>query len=285
MLHRIWFFIIMITLPLMAHAKPNQVVPQIEDVAKKYYDIDTHQFDDHPNYKIFVAIPKRITPESRVIYLLDGNGQFPLFVNQITQKEGNNYPILIGLGYQSDNAYPTELRTKDYTPQVNGDAFSKGGGFVSFYQFIKTELKPWVNNTYQLANHQDLLFGHSFGGLFTLMVYQQDPLQFDNYVSASPSLWWGEGSMIDLTKLKSSATLRNIVFTTGELEQQSAQSKTNEVQKQFELKKRSWITLKQLYDEVSAENTTINYYIFAGKSHGSSIPSAIDIAVKTAGYQ
>lgn len=51
------------------------------------------------------------------------------------------------------------------------------------------------------------------------MVYQNHPTDFQHFVSASPSLWWGEGEMVDLDKLTRSSTASPIAITLGELEE------------------------------------------------------------------
>ena len=42
-----------------------------------------------------------------------------------------------------------------------------------------------------------VLFGHSFGGLFTLYSLFTQPGVFDTYVAASPSLWFNDGVILE----------------------------------------------------------------------------------------
>ena len=133
--------------------------------------------------------------------------------------------ILVGIGYK--NAFLTDsLRNRDYTfPQAAvQDSFPVSGGANLFLAFIKTELIPFIHKTYRTDNAVLTLMGHSLGGYFTLFAMQQGLSDknnlFKQYVSASPSLYYGDQYLI---KTLQNTTLSNnnpqtLVLTIGENE-------------------------------------------------------------------
>jgi predicted alpha/beta superfamily hydrolase len=87
------------------------------------------------------------------------------------------------------------LRNRDYTfPEaLPQDSFLLSGGGENFYQFIKSELIPQIDKTYQTDTTYRTIMGHSLGGYFTLYALMRDlytqPL-FNNYIAASPSIFY-----------------------------------------------------------------------------------------------
>ena len=78
-----------------------------------------------------------------------------------------------------------DRREHDLTP-TPGDSH-KGGGGDSLYRFIKEELIPFVEKNYRTYNYR-LLGGVSYGGLFVMNAFVNDPLYFNGYLSLSPSM-------------------------------------------------------------------------------------------------
>jgi predicted alpha/beta superfamily hydrolase len=154
------------------------------------------------SFNIFVRLPKnynRNNPEKYpVIYHVDGNAYFNHISNSVQQlnknKEFTREPIVVGIGYE--NAYVMDsLRNRDYTfPEaLPQDSFLLSGGGENFYQFIKSELIPQIDKTYQTDTTYRTIMGHSLGGYFTLYALMRDlytqPL-FNNYIAASPSIFY-----------------------------------------------------------------------------------------------
>ncbi len=88
-------------------------------------------------------------------------------------------------------------RAHDLTPTASFALTADGkplplptsGGGQSFRRMIATELIPLIDRRYRTTPFR-ILFGHSFGGLFTVDVLLTQPDLFRAYVAASPSLWW-----------------------------------------------------------------------------------------------
>jgi len=91
--------------------------------------------------------------------------------------------ITIGIGYPG-----ASQRNRDYTI-----------GFMSFYQFLKDELIPYIDEEYNTDPYNRTLFGHSYGGicaLFTMFQYLDcNDILFNNIIAASPSIWWPDGNL------------------------------------------------------------------------------------------
>ena len=191
-------------------AQPVQQIPQVVSKAGKLYHIRYQDmvWQTHP-YRVLVATPRSAPVDKRLpaaLYVLDGNAQFPLAINAIGKKwtamSGNaqssaSLPVIVGLGYPESKAYPLAARTRDYTYATPGEAFAAGGGAANFYDFVSSQVRPYIEKQYATDPKHQILSGHSFGGLFALYVLLNHPSAFDQYVIGSPSLWWGNGAILN----------------------------------------------------------------------------------------
>lgn len=213
----------------------------------------------------------------KVLYILDANAQFPIILNLYAKKfKDYNDLIIVGIGYNSGLAYDIKLRTFDYTPEIinkkNNKMFQNGGGAGKFYDFLHMNLMPFVESNYRINNSKKSLFGHSFGGLFCLYVLFNHSDTFDNYICASPSLWWGEGSIIPQNMPYLENYPKSITITLGELELESKRgySPINAE------------VLAQRLKEQSGGFGNVQFLLFEDKTHGSIIPDALESAIKAA---
>jgi len=193
-----------------SRAQPVQEIPQVVSTAGKLYNIryqdmvwQMHQ------YRVLVATPRSAPVDKRLpaaLYVLDGNAQFPLVINAIDEKwtamsanaqSTANLPVIVGLGYPEAKAYPLAARTRDFTYATPGKAFAAGGGAANFYDFVSSQVRPYIEKQYATDPEHQVLSGHSFGGLFALYVLLNHPNAFDQYVIGSPSLWWGNGAILN----------------------------------------------------------------------------------------
>lgn len=90
-----------------------------------------------------------------------------------------------------DFTFPTrnELDKKD---------FPTTGQSQNFIGFIESELQPYIDEKYRTASTKTLI-GQSLGGLLATEVLFKKPDLFDNYIIASPSLWWDDESLLQYT--------------------------------------------------------------------------------------
>ncbi|HEM8212009.1 TPA: alpha/beta hydrolase [Providencia rettgeri] len=275
---------ILLCMTSSAFSRPSQTIPSMDEQVSQFYDIQqTDMTYGDRALRIYSAVPYNVTAQRPILYMLDGNGLYPKAVNRAVEKlPADKLPIIIGIGYPIDEAFPKAWRTYDYTPPVAGDEFKQGGGSPALYQFLTDTIRPWAEKQFPIDKSKQTLFGHSFGGLFTLMAYQQQPDDFQFYVSASPSLWWGKGSMVDLAKLTAKQAASPLFMTLGGLEESPDLSKLSAEQVQNYQARKSWISTRQVCTEIANHQRHCEFRLFDGKNHGSVIPDAIDKALDVA---
>ena len=148
----------------MILATPDFIIPKINENMNTLYKI--HQkdflFESKP-YRLFIAEPKANNKPLSVLYMLDGNAQFPIAVNTVDPTQA--LPLIVGIGYVSENAYAIAERQRDYTFPVNGEDFKNGGGASDFLRFIQTQVKPEIEQQYHINPEKQFFFGHSFTSL------------------------------------------------------------------------------------------------------------------------
>lgn len=168
---------------------------------------DLHSQRTGKDYRIFVSEPRHAPPPDGypVLYVLDGNALFPGLAIQAQALEDRPDPnlrdsvLVVGIGYPGEALYDFKARAEDYTPKADdrqrlpGREPPPSGGADDFLAFIEHELKPLIAKRYQVDARRQTLFGHSYGGLFTLYTLFTKPQAFQGYVAASPSIWWYQG--------------------------------------------------------------------------------------------
>lgn len=145
--------------------------------------------------KEYYSKPEKNYP---VVILLDGNFYYPIMSSIVQQYEiaGLLQPvILVGIGYKSFEAMDS-LRVRDYLfpKALPSDELAAVGGGLDFFSYLTKELIPKIDKTYRTESANRTLLGHSFGGYFVLYsLFNQtasDKIEFQNFISASPSLWY-----------------------------------------------------------------------------------------------
>lgn len=135
-----------------------------------------------------------------VIYLLDGSAdedfihvaglvQFNSFewINQVPKS------IVVGIATvdrKRDFTFPTTLE-KDKT------RFPTTGHSDRFISFIEKELQPFIEKKYKTTESK-MIIGQSLGGLLGSEILLKKPSLFNKYVIVSPSIWWDNGSILNL---------------------------------------------------------------------------------------
>ncbi len=164
-------------------------------------------------YRIFVFKPADPPPPSGfpVVVVTDGNLSFPLAatMDAAFALNGGKAALVVGVGYAIDNPMKfIGLRTRDLTPPtpLSGIRQNPGqppvkledyGGSENFYRFLIEELRPAIAYAYSVNADDQTLYGHSWGGLFTLNVLFNHPGSFRNFVASSPSIWWNKRSVLN----------------------------------------------------------------------------------------
>jgi len=140
-----------------------------------------------------VLLPEKYKPDSKekyeVVYLLDGKDNIKLIsqIQQFAEQESYIPPFIIVAIFNTD-------RNRDLTPTPLKN-LSTSGGAANFLSFLKKELLPYIDKTYP-TNGENILYGHSFGGLFAMFALLNEPQLFSSYLAVDPSFWWDNGYVI-----------------------------------------------------------------------------------------
>lgn len=170
------------------------------------------------DYLIQVYKPKAEAPKDgyEVVYILDGNATFPYASLKAQGMDKNSRanktpPLIVAIGYTAKELFDVKARSFDYTPPYNGELkfpenrgssqFTQGGA-DKFYSFIQKQLKLVIEKNYHINKQKQTLFGHSYGGLFTLYAFLNHSEDFQNFVAASPSIWWNDFFILNQLKNK-----------------------------------------------------------------------------------
>ncbi len=250
------------------------------------------------NYLIQVFEPKVSPPKDgfSVIYMLDGNASFP-YASVIAQAVEFSFkrhhqapPIIVAIGYDIDSTIDVEARTFDYTPPIEGELIAPVhrsnspypiGGAEDFYQFIQYQLKPLIAQHYTINTLDQSLFGHSYGGLFTLYTLLKHPESFQHYYAASPSIWWHDEYL-----LKQAADFKNQYTTDKTLKPitltlSAGEGEIKKLNKRHTSQKLSDITrFAQALSEIN--NVKTDHYIISHASHFEAMFPAINRAISDA---
>jgi len=135
-----------------------------------------------------------------VVYLLDGSADED-FIHVSGLYQYNSFEwihlvpksIVVGIASvdrRRDFTYPTTI-------EADRKKYPTTGHSDKFIAFIEKELQPFIKQKYKVNNDKTIL-GQSLGGLLATEILLKKPLLFNRYVIVSPSLWWDNGSLLNL---------------------------------------------------------------------------------------
>jgi predicted alpha/beta superfamily hydrolase len=166
-------------------------------------------------YRLFVSIPTRrpTPPEGHaVVYLIDGNLHFGIAVDtariQACWPDVID-PVVVGIGYPTDSVSTAlDLRMIDLTTPISEERLKKGfiakmprpsegfGGMDNYFRVIEEEVKPRVEAMVAINRQEQVLMGHSLGGLTTLHALFRHTATFQQFVAISPSIWFNDCAVL-----------------------------------------------------------------------------------------
>jgi len=209
--------------------------PENKDINSSFLnkEFSTYSKAVKDSFYISVQLPEDYYKDSAIkyptVYVLDGNFHFPMLASVLRQYEkGGLLPpmILIGIGYKSFKLMDS-LRVRDYMypAALPSDEMNAVGGGKSFDDFLTNQLVPYVDSNYNTKKSNRSLLGHSFGGYFSLYALlnqiNNNKTVFTNFASASPSLWYNNfylNQLTDKLKNRNNRDTLNIFMTVGGLE-------------------------------------------------------------------
>lgn len=139
-----------------------------------------------------VVLPKDYKADLKdrydVLYILDGEGPTKLFtpIQQLMEQEGFvPRTILVGISNVD--------RARDFLP-TKVESYTTSGGANNFLSFFKEDLIPFINKNYPSSGKNNL-YGHSWGGVFSMYAFLKEPSLFESYLVCDPSFWWDNKHM------------------------------------------------------------------------------------------
>lgn len=121
-----------------------------------------------------------------MLYVIDGEWNTGTFVNIHWYLHAIGFaPSAIIIGVPNVYKGSWNKRDHDFTPSVAAEARMSGGA-KQFLAFFKEELIPFVRKKYHPGGDA-ILFGGSYGGLFTMYVLLTDPSVFAGYLCSDPA--------------------------------------------------------------------------------------------------
>jgi predicted alpha/beta superfamily hydrolase len=163
--------------------------------------------------KISVAAPAMVPPGATipVLYVVDGDFLFGIaaeLARVLTSVAAFPPFYVVGIGYDADYLDFLKLRTADLSPPISAEAAAamgsigamvgadRNGGADRFLAFLADTLKPEIAARYPETGGEQILFGHSLGGLFAAHALLTRPGAFTSFIVGSPSLWWDGFSIL-----------------------------------------------------------------------------------------
>lgn len=264
-------------------------------------------------FRIFVAYPHAPPPPSGfpVAYVLDANAVFGTVTEAVRLQSarpdatGVTPAVVVGIGYPNELPLDPVRRTFDYTPMVDpaalaprpdGSNWPPTGGADAFLDFIEDELKPAIAGMAPIDPHRQVLFGHSFGGLFTLYALFRRPQSFQTFVAGSPSIWFGGGAILAIEKefsalVEAAAGQRSVLIGVGGLEQTPPPARGAFKQRDAEVRA-AWIERNRMVDnaremaarleKLAANGLRVRYDEFPDENHVSVVPPLVSRALRFA---
>lgn len=263
-------------------------------------------------HRICVARPHGPPPSPDgypLIVLTDANAAFATMADAVGLRSrrpevtGVVPAVVVGLGYPTDEPLDLVRRTYDYTPvprgplemppRPDGSVWPPVGGADAFLDFIEADVMPTIGRDLPLDPARRTLFGHSFGGLFSLYALFTRPGLFRTHVAASPSIWFADGVILEherrfVAALQPDADLR-LLITMGGCEQEPTAVEMDGADAAV---RADWKRRNRMIDNaremaarlapLAGRGPTVEYVEFPDEDHVSVVPAAISRAVTLA---
>lgn len=186
------------------------VGPTIVNRGSEIYSFSSFKLDSadgQRHYWVQIGVPKRAAPAAGypVLYMVDGNAAMGLIgESELEAIDILSPPVLVAIGYDTAARVDTLSRAYDYTPPIIQDGKPiapvvrgrPGGGAEIFARFIEQQIKPRVEAMARIDRNRQTLWGHSFGGLFTLYTLRNHPEFYQRYAAGDASLWYHDGEVV-----------------------------------------------------------------------------------------
>lgn len=181
--NKISIFIIVVFTAVLHHQSRAQ--PNDKNIATGKY-VKVHSKILNEDRTILVNLPDDYETSSKIypiLYILDGEDIHRLIrsLAAITFYSGvRRFPKMIIIAILNTD------RIRDMTPRKILQRENSGHG-DAFWEFIVSELNPYIERKYRSARYR-ILFGGSLAGMFTVYTLFDRPESFDVYIASRPTL-------------------------------------------------------------------------------------------------
>lgn len=238
-------------------------------------------------YRIGILTPRGQIPGGGfpVVFFLDGQAVLEHLTDDYLRSL-ESLPAIVTLGYDTDQRFAGNERSRDYTPPAaNGGAVEDprgrpGGGAAAYLAVIRESILPRVQALAPIDMSRSTIWGHSYGGLFSLFAASEVASPFSAHVVASPSLWWDNATYLARVTAQIDAGYwppRPLIIHKGELERERA-SNPSGANAQKLVQMRAALpddALGQLVAQMQAAEVPITYEVFPRLSHGESFSASL----------
>lgn len=252
--------------------------------------IDFTAEGDGLDYRLYISVPSGKAPPAGwpVIYVLDGNTYFASISDAVRVRSldpGDISPaVVVGIGYPTADLEEVLVRRIEDLTSVRPSATEekrlaqlsipgKFGNADRFLRAIEAEFMARVVAIAPVDPEKRTLFGHSYGGHFTIHTLMERPGLFSSYIVISPSMWLRDRDLLRRARLfaamgASSVRSAKMLLVVGSLEGSSAGTgSVNYFSSQMRANTRSFY-------EIMKDAMTIEYSEAEAESH-LSIPWAV----------
>jgi predicted alpha/beta superfamily hydrolase len=154
--------------------------------------------------------------------------------------------------------------SRDLTPVPIAGMEDKTGGGKDFLSFVTNDLFEFIDSTYKTNDHR-IFMGHSFGGLFGVHAFIENPKSFDDYILIGTSIATRADYIQEAFKqkiLNSNDELNHkIYFSIGGSEESRMQ--------------KSSLWLLEGLESKKLKNLKWKYEVHPGKNHHTAVPISL----------
>nr|WP_245214846.1 alpha/beta hydrolase-fold protein [Pararoseomonas indoligenes] len=237
-------------------------------------------------HRILLSWPEAPPPPGGypVLLLADGSATFATAAEIARLRTGRGAKdvgagLIVGLGHGGEGPYDRAARARDYTPSFPA-APAGAGGADGFLDFVIGGVLPELERRFPIDRARLGLFGHSYGGLLALYAFFSRPGLFRRVASASPSLWFAEGAVLEMARRFAAAPPpaaagSALLLTVGGLEEADDGTPRGPVR----VARRMVGRARDLAAILRGASVAVDFTEFPGENHGSVLPAALSRAV------
>ncbi len=146
------------------------------------------------------------TTQYPVIYILDG-GMEEDFIHLVGLVRFNTQPWIARFPRSIVVGIENTKRRRDFTFEVGSldfledmdipkEQFVEYGGSEYYISFMEHELQKNIDSIYRTSG-ENTVIGEPLGGLLATEILLEHTALFSHYIISSPSLWWGDESLLE----------------------------------------------------------------------------------------